>query len=234
MLRLTVRQQPNRLVSVKPEKPSPEEMRKAARRFQKFERKMELDRLQWLLKLIQLPAEELHKHGGQARYLSDRLAIFSNYAPEGFRPLRSSQIKRLVAEIREGMYGLRSGKPWEVRVPVSIRLQPLRKGNSQVTFNYIGDLSAAFLSSAIQRLGAHFDRIAKCEASGCERLFVKRKATRYCSRKCSQRMRSSRYYELHREQLRKRRHDAYVERIRQEKGAARVVQTRKRREPRRE
>ncbi len=185
--------------------------------------------MQWLLELIQLPPEEFDKHQRQARNLSDRLAVFSDFSPKRFKPLRSAQIARLVSEIRAGVHDLRVGKPWEVRVSASIRLQPVRKGNPQVKLHYTDNLAAAFLSSAIQRVGSQYERIAECEAPGCRRLFVKRKVRHYCSQKCSQRMRSSRYYELHREELSKRRHDSYVGRIKREKGAARVVQMRKRR-----
>jgi len=201
-------------------------MKQVARGFEQYRRRRELEQLQFLLRLIQLPAAEFDKPKRLARNLSDKLAIFSNSAPERFKPLRSQEIARLTREIRRGVLALKANRPWEARVSATIRLQPVRKGGAQVSVQYTDDLRGAFLSSAIQRVGAQYEHISECQAAGCSRLFVKRKAGRYCSGKCSQRTRSRRFYEQHREELSDRRHNAYVERIKKEKGAAKKVQRR--------
>jgi hypothetical protein len=190
----------------------------------KFKQRRELTLLDGLLRLIRLPHEEFVRHRAQARILSDRLAIFSNFAPARFKSLSARQIERLLSEVRRGVQCLRTGRPWEVTVSASIRVQPAPNAEPRVHVQYTKDLAAAFLASAIQRVATHYKYIAECAAPNCGLLFVKRKAGRYCSAKCSQRVRSSRYYEQHREELSRRRHDAYVERIRREKGRARKVQ----------
>jgi hypothetical protein len=209
-----------------------EEPWRVERAFRDYQARLALDRLRWLLDLIQVPSEQLEKYSRkETRYLSDRLAILSNISPGTFRPLGSSDISKLLNEVSEGIRGLRAGKPWDVTVNLNVRVDPRQRSASGIGLYYTRDLSSALRWSVVQFLEFHRGRIAECTAPGCRRLYVKRKAARYCSTRCSQRVRSSRYYDRHSTELSERRHDLYVRQLKREKGAAIKIQRRARRKP---
>ncbi|MGO9062780.1 MAG: CGNR zinc finger domain-containing protein [Candidatus Binataceae bacterium] len=175
--------------------------------FRKYREAEALRRLQWLLGLIQIKTEEFQKHKKQERNLSDRLAIFAESAPEAFRPLRTTEIVKVVGEIRAGIEALQAGKPWTVTATLTGQIQPGRRTGAVA--HYADDLAAAVLWSAYELVGAQSERIARCQAPECRTLFVRRKRGLYCSPQCSQRVRSAHYYEKHKDELNEARRRRY-------------------------
>jgi hypothetical protein len=56
-------------------------------------------------------------------------------------------------------------------------------------------------------------QLVRCPSCAEHRLFLKRKRQAYCSRACSQRARSARWYESHQAEALERRHEAYKRRV---------------------
>src|SRR5271156_3046807 len=114
-----------------------EEPWRVERAFRDYQARLALDRLRWLLDLIQVPSEQLEKYSRkETRYLSDRLAILSNISPGTFRPLGSSDISKLLNEVSEGIRGLRAGKPWDVTVNLNVRVDPRQRSASGIGLYY--------------------------------------------------------------------------------------------------
>ena len=180
--------------------------------FRKYREAEALRRLGFLLGLIQIKTEEFQKHKKQERNLSDRLAIFTQSAPEAFRPLHTTEIVKVISEIRAGIEALHAGKPWTITATLTGQIQPGRRTGVAPRPHYAGDLAAAVLWSAYELVGAQGERIAQCQAPECRTLFVKRKRGLYCSPQCSQRVRSAHYYEKHKDDLNKARRQQYQER----------------------
>ena len=74
------------------------------------------------------------------------------------------------------------------------------------------------------------EQIARCGAPGCTELFLRNRRQEYCSRGCSQKVRSSKWYDAHREAAQEKRRQAYRREVKRTSPGARV-QVRKRLEP---
>ena len=84
---------------------------------------------------------------------------------------------------------------------------------------------------AILEDGGH--RLARCLRPECCRVFVRIRRQQYCSPRCSQIMRSRRWYAAHRPEARSRRRQAYQAQVKTVYPRAKVVATRTRRARRR-
>ena len=74
------------------------------------------------------------------------------------------------------------------------------------------------------------EQIARCLAPGCTQLFLRNRRQEYCSRSCSQKVRSSTWYEAHREDAKERRRQSYRREVELKHPGARV-RTQKPRRP---
>jgi len=71
------------------------------------------------------------------------------------------------------------------------------------------DLVWLGISELLEKFGSRLDR---CDAEGCQRLFVRERAQKYSSISRGGAVRYSRWYALNKEKARRRRHDAYIRR----------------------
>ncbi len=74
------------------------------------------------------------------------------------------------------------------------------------------DLIWIGISGLLEEFG---DRLRRCDAPGCGRLFVRERRQVYCSTSCSQRVRSAKWYSSHQEEARERRRRAYAREAKQ-------------------
>jgi hypothetical protein len=87
-----------------------------------------------------------------------------------------------------------------------------------------GDSREVFRMVALDLIAAEGRRVARCSWKPCGTLFVRRKRGEYCSKRCSQRARTRRYYDTHPlEQRSEKRHGWYVQKVRRELGPNRKV-----------
>ncbi len=76
------------------------------------------------------------------------------------------------------------------------------------------------IATLLEEFGA---QIARCEAPGCTQLFLRNRRQEYCSRSCSQKVRSSKWYEAHREMAQERRRQSYRREVRRKYPRAQVL-----------
>ncbi len=91
------------------------------------------------------------------------------------------------------------------------------KGSGSASY-YQGRAKAAVLLRCADLIEAEGSRVARCQRIACGRLFVRVKRGAYCSRRCSQRVRSERFRTTHEAELRAARHDQYREKVRRDQG----------------
>ena len=65
------------------------------------------------------------------------------------------------------------------------------------------------IASLLEEFGEH---VVRCDAPDCAHLFLRTRRQQYCSRKCSQRVRSASWYKEHQETAKQKRRQAYRER----------------------
>ena len=143
-----------------------------------------------------------------------------------------------------GAKGIIGARTW--RLPASIRgvelsrlaiLKPSGRGKmpgrkhryelGEVFWSYDTGWPDVFWTSVGNVLRQYSRRIKKCGL--CERHFLKRKRQTYCSAKCSQKTRGRRWYAAHHEEVRRKRHVAYVRLTKKEHPRAKVQRRRPRR-----
>ena len=187
-----------------------------AHTFREYKERYALTRLQWLLELAQqTPAAGAQVTTEDARRLSERLAVFAGFDHRAFKPLSPQQIARLLTDVLKGIRTISSGKPWAITERLTRRVQPGRRIIQTYLF-YDGDLRAAVRWKAQEMAAEQIKRIARCAASNCERLFIRRKAATFCSAKCAGRARFARYYASHKHELSELRRKRYGQRVKQE------------------
>jgi hypothetical protein len=76
------------------------------------------------------------------------------------------------------------------------------------------------VADLLEKEGPHLHRCAQCR-----KLYWKFKRQDYCSPKCSQQLRTRKYYEAHHEELKDKRHERYVQEMRSEHGPGVKVRT---------
>jgi hypothetical protein len=79
---------------------------------------------------------------------------------------------------------------------------------------------SSFWFSVADILRASGNRLRCCDV--CQQLFVRTGRREYCSRACSQRLRSRTYYKVHQEVIREQRHEAYKKRRRSTQPKAKI------------
>jgi predicted RNA-binding Zn ribbon-like protein len=106
------------------------------------------------------------------------------------------------------------------------RLQFDLAGRPSATY-FTEDLAVAFEWAAQDLIKDESRRVGRCETPGCDKLFIRIKASRYCSLAQSQRARSQRFYNRHKAELSERRHELYKEKVAVERGEATAKKVRR-------
>jgi len=181
-----------------------------------FKERYALTRLQWLLDLAQEPPGSGAQNTAEgAQRLAKLFAAFAGFAPQAFKPLTPQQVRKLLADVLEGIQKISRGESWNLTERLTRHVQP-RSRIIQTHLSYGGDLSAAVRWNAQEIAAEQIARIARCAAPHCERLFIRRKAAAFCSSKCAGRARFARYYAGHKQELSELRRKRYGERVKQE------------------
>ncbi|MGO9604171.1 MAG: hypothetical protein ACLQAT_12360 [Candidatus Binataceae bacterium] len=176
-----------------------------------------LSRLDFLLGLIQVPPEDFRKNARRSRYLLERMAAFCLARIEVFKPLRGIQIEQLCLRVRTGIEDFLARKPWDTPAGPRRRVQFDLAGRPSTTY-FTENLAVAFEWAAQDLIKEESNRIRRCEAPSCDKLFIRTKASRYCSISHSQQARSRRFYHLHKAELSERRHELYKVKVAVERG----------------
>lgn len=188
-----------------------------------------LDRLKWLLEFAEFTGAS-EENAADPENANAEIAEFTR-SFSGF-PIR----EKAITGLRRGMYEKLQRWVKEGRLQINwselgsdfarVVVKSSRTGD---TLNRYQGIQGGFLMACGDLIEREGSRIARCQGPGCDRLFVRRKRGNYCSRRCSQRMRSERFRMSHsREELSEARHQAYKEKVRRESGLARKVSRRPR------
>jgi hypothetical protein len=147
-----------------------------------------VQRLRWLVELVQLPRESLATDDRwlevQAFVMADRAFISRNiedYRPTKLVPVLDQLGKRMRHLVKEKT-------TWQLDFPANpSAFSIIRKfGSGKENQAFFGSLDAAmaFLFKADETVGAEGRRIQECALPECGRLFVKRKRGIFCRVQC--------------------------------------------------
>jgi hypothetical protein len=178
--------------------------RKSADAFQLAKRMSRpLDRLHWMLEFARLKFEAVAAlEGAELAALQDAVNAFVT-AQLGRPPFATMQIRRLT---REDLWNLRSrlyvrieafiGSPdspagW--RDPGLPRRLTRDKTGALRVIPDSGDIDGIFLGCAFALAVAEGARIVKCARHNCNNVLVRRGRSTYCSKRCSQYVRTMKY-----------------------------------------
>lgn len=212
---------------------APPEALQLIREIQTAERRFAapVERLGWLLKFVDLVRDGALKSGGDVARWNAELFAFAYVAGHQPQPphrrdvtwrlgLTADELVEVSRQVKQAIEKLLAGDMWVLwldRGKLSANLTSPKHGRPQAY--YAGDSDLVLMLAVRELLASEGSRIAKCGGPGCEQLFVRRKRGSYCSKRCSQRARTLRYYEKHAPDERSnKRHDWYVEKVRREKG----------------
>lgn len=151
--------------------------------------------------------------------------------PAEFPPLPSeAEIRALQLQVRETLHAFwpMTGKPAKHRITIPAGIQHVYLSNDgrEIQRTYGADWPDWFwvgIAALLEKFGSHVER---CQAPDCGGLFLRIRRQAYCCAECSQRVRSRRWYEEHREKARERRRDAYERQIRQKYPRAKLASRR--------
>jgi hypothetical protein len=129
------------------------------------------------------------------------------------------ETREIHARVREVLDALRpiggATQPVNVSLPAQIQLVQLSSIDGQTIKRRYGsewpDWFWLALAAALEEFG---ERISRCEASDCARLFLRVRRQAYCSAECSQRVRSRRWYQAHATEARAQRRNTYDVQVR--------------------
>lgn len=151
-------------------------------------------------------------------------AEFPPFPPE-------AEIRAIHVQLREILHALwpRSGETAKQRIPLPAGIQCVHLSNDGKEIRRIyganwPDWFWVGIAALLEEFGSHIER---CQAPDCGRLFLRIRRQSYCSAECSQRVRSRRWYEAHRDEARERRREAYEKEVRIRSYARAKVQRRK-------
>ena len=161
-----------------------------------------LGRLAWLLEFARRPPG-VGLRGRALMDLQEQILMFCNcqagvhFASDLVRQLGTDTMLGLQREVQVGINSYlydRTGGWLLPRVKQRLVRDP-RTGSGR--FELTGAPKELFLQFAASLVAAEGARIANCARPGCDNLFVCRKRGAYCSKRCSQYVRTKRYRESH-------------------------------------
>lgn len=144
-------------------------------------------------------------------------------------PHAADRVRTLQGNLRRGLEGLLKREVWELP-PLAIEAS---QRDGKFVSSYAGELDDVFLNECWDRLrGLPVWRLQHCPVNDCNRIFVRTKKALYCSIHATAQARAARYRRglsnrLTPEEIRRRRHDHYVARVKKLKGAAAAKKVRK-------
>jgi hypothetical protein len=145
-----------------------------------------LQRLLWLLELIQRPRKELAAELGDAFCeLAFEIAYFAGASdPRIFSPdVLVPALDLLEASCRT--LATTPTAPWTLRMPPVRDLVISRDDDAPEPSFDSSDPTVSLLLRADAVIGAERRRVHQCASADCRRLFVKRKRGAFCSRRCT-------------------------------------------------
>ena len=144
------------------------------------------------------------------------------------------ELQRIQEQVRAAIAAVRRGDAFipivEARPVESIEVGISRDSSSRRRLHaswLLPDRRVAFWMGVAVALEQAGDLIHECQRQDCHTLYVRLRGQKYCSTACSQRDRSARHYEKHRDEVLERRHDAYVQSKRRKQKHARVARRRR-------
>jgi hypothetical protein len=160
----------------------------------------ELGRLAWLLEFVQRPlGPTLTKD--EVTDLQDQILAFClcqagpHFNSQDVAKLVAPELLKLQAQIRQGIGRFLGDPPqeWRLREVKRILIRDSKSGAGRLMPWGMPDL--LFEHFAAELIAAEGARIEKCQRPQCGQLFVCRKRGAYCSKRCSQYVRTKRYRE---------------------------------------
>ncbi len=127
------------------------------------------------------------------------------------------QVHRELQRALRALFPVDDHRHWERRV----WRPPLRGQHRQLVMHYhrrvMSMTEAGWPDTVWMTLMSWFEeygsRIRHCAVCAERRLFIKERRQQYCSKRCSQRARSARWYRRHHEEALERRHERYVRQV---------------------
>jgi hypothetical protein len=189
-------------------------------------------RLSWLLEFVYLSPEKVAELSAtEQKQLRFNLAYFANIQePSRLPPLE--EIAIFASEIRSGIEHLRRTTRWVFTLPKdstierTIEPRPRRRaGRTKLdgfqSFYTSDDFRTSFLLCAADVVEAEGTRIRVCAQKDCGRVFARHRLAKYCSSRCSQKERDSRFRKRSaKDERSKRRHRYYKKRMERLHGRA--------------
>jgi len=209
------------------------------------------ERLAWLVRFVQRDVdalqaaspEDIEALDAECRAFAELLNVlpvdaFSFDARKGLNWFTTDVLATLIAEIRRVIDqilksdAIAGGTIAHLQVdrygPVYVLFEKsIRKSTVKVSPVFrCGDARDCFLLAAAQLLSTDGWRIALCANAKCRRPFVRRKRGQYCSRACSQKIRTARYRQ--REEWPEQRHEYYRRQVARTRGPIFVSKVKRR------
>jgi hypothetical protein len=189
-------------------------------------------RLSWLLEFVYLtPEKTAQLTVPQRTQLGFELAYFVG-RPEPWRLPPLEEIAVLASEIKTGIEQLQRLTRWVLKLPkdsmVERTIEPRPKWRAgRITLDGFqsiytsDDFRTSFLLCAADALEAEGTRIRECAQKDCRRMFARHRRARYCSARCSQKERDSRFRKrMTKSECSDRRHRYYKNKMARLRGAA--------------
>lgn len=210
-------------------------LQNAQARFDKAKRRVgtsDLEQLRWLLEFLQSKADhQAQSSEDKQQQLKFDLAYLTGW-PDPYQLPPHEEIVRLANEVTTNIRELIRTSRWTLRLPGTaeltrtIRPRAVTRAEGLVLdgfASYYGsdDFRSAFLLRVADVVEAEGTRIRTCAQNECQRLFARHGRAKYCSSRCSQRERDSRFRQRRPKiELSKRRHRYYKNRIAKQRGRA--------------
>ena len=178
-----------------------------------------LDRLRWLVDFVQRPGLG-HLAETDLEQAVREMAAFTiaEHSSPTYEAIDAAKLEDAAVRVRLGIEALASGDAWPLHLHGGMRLtvQLRYDSDGKLRRMFSGSLADSFVWQSQNVLDEA--RIRRCPVDG--RLFVPSKRQEYCSSLCSQKMRNERFRDEHSpENRRKRRHNAYMQKIARENPA---------------
>jgi hypothetical protein len=150
--------------------------------------------------------------------------FYSDATPPGESSCSEDQVRTMHRWLRSGLERLSAGHSWSV--PIAATPYLMMVGGHLVTWPHVdspGQYTEPFKLKAYEALGREAQRFRVC--ARCHRPFLARKRQTYCTKRCSQTVRTGKYRVAHRQKVNALRMRAYYARPRKDPATPRSGQT---------
>ncbi len=186
------------------------------------------DRFRWLVDVAQrdlgdTPDADLNALRWQMAAFA--ASVRKDFAPEpGIDPLMGSRYAPMVRRLHGELVRIFS----ELRTSQRFTLpEPIIDGAVWAPNMYLApvntrSLEQRFFGGVVAVLMAVGEKLRVCENAACRGFFLSRRRKKFCGRTCAQRVRTARFRDSHRDQVRAWKHQAYVRKRRAQTGNPRL------------